>query len=704
MADDYKQGTRPMTVSTPLGPDKLLLVGFEGTEQISGLFSFRLDLIAANSNSKDIKFDALLGQELTVSMRIQNESPQDTEAKVRYFRGICRRFEQGNRDLEFTSYRAEIVPPFWLTTRIAQCRIFQQMSVPDILKKVLTGLKVDYQLQGTFEKREYCVQYRETDFNFACRLMEEEGIFYFFKHTKDAHELVIANSAAANPDVPGVTKVQWNVVEGRERELRHVHEWVKRQEVRSGKFSLWDHSFQRPDENFESKKSTLGSVAVGKVTHKLQVAGNETFEIYDYPGGFAQRFDGIDKGGGEQAGELGKISPDGVRTVELRMQAETLAGLVIEGSSNCNQFTSGHKFTLEKHFDAEGRYILTSVHHVAHGGNKYRSGDDAQFVYSNSFTCIPDALPFRPQRTTPKPCVMGSQTAVVVGPAGEEIFTDKYGRVKVQFPWDRASKADADSSCWLRVGTAWAGKQWGAIHIPRVGHEVIVQFLEGDPDAPIIIGSVYNAATMPPYTLPDEKTKSGIKSNSSIGSGGFNEIRFEDKKGSEQVFLHAEKDQDIQVKNDRKETIGNDRHLHVKNNKHEKVDADRHEAVTGSHFEKISTDRNVDVGGKEAVHIAGSQSVGVGGDMVVEVSGKMSQKVSGKIYISASGDLVIESSSNITLKVGGSSIAIDASGVGIAAPQIKSEATGAIQSKAGGPIQSEASGSHTIKGATVMIN
>jgi len=693
-----------MTVSTPLGPDKLLLVGFEGTEQISGLFSFRLDLIAANSNSKDIKFDALLGQELTVSMRIQNESPQDTEAKVRYFRGICRRFEQGNRDLEFTSYRAEIVPPFWLTTRIAQCRIFQQMSVPDILKKVLTGLKVDYQLQGTFEKREYCVQYRETDFNFACRLMEEEGIFYFFKHTKDAHELVIANSAAANPDVPGVTKVQWNVVEGRERELRHVHEWVKRQEVRSGKFSLWDHSFQRPDENFESKKSTLGSVAVGKVTHKLQVAGNETFEIYDYPGGFAQRFDGIDKGGGEQAGELGKISPDGVRTVELRMQAETLAGLVIEGSSNCNQFTSGHKFTLEKHFDAEGRYILTSVHHVAHGGNKYRSGDDAQFVYSNSFTCIPDALPFRPQRTTPKPCVMGSQTAVVVGPAGEEIFTDKYGRVKVQFPWDRASKADADSSCWLRVGTAWAGKQWGAIHIPRVGHEVIVQFLEGDPDAPIIIGSVYNAATMPPYTLPDEKTKSGIKSNSSIGSGGFNEIRFEDKKGSEQVFLHAEKDQDIQVKNDRKETIGNDRHLHVKNNKHEKVDADRHEAVTGSHFEKISTDRNVDVGGKEAVHIAGSQSVGVGGDMVVEVSGKMSQKVSGKIYISASGDLVIESSSNITLKVGGSSIAIDASGVGIAAPQIKSEATGAIQSKAGGPIQSEASGSHTIKGATVMIN
>jgi type VI secretion system secreted protein VgrG len=686
MAEEYTQGTRPMTVSTPLGPDKLLLVGFEGTEQISGLFSFRLDLIAPNSTK--VEFGKLLGQEFVVTMQIQNEDPQSTEAKVRYFRGICRRFEQGNRDQEFTTYRAEIVPPLWVTTRTAQCRIFQQVSVPDILKKVLTGLQVDYQLDGAFEKREYCVQYRETDFNFACRLMEEEGIFYFFKHAKDKLEMVVGNSARVHPDVDGVKKVHWNVEEGKHREMRHIHEWVKRQEMRSGKYALWDHSFQRPDDNFESKKNTLGSVAVGKVTHKLETGGNEKFEIYDFPGEFAQRFDGIAKGGGEQAGEPGKISPDGARTVELRMQAETVAGLVVEGSSNCNQFTSGHKFTLEKHFDAEGRYILTSVHHIAHGGNAYRSGEGSEFVYSNSFTCIPDGLPFRPQRVTPKPCVMGAQTALVVGPSGEEIFTDKYGRVKVQFFWDRASAADANSSCWLRVGTPWAGKQWGAIHIPRIGHEVIVQFLEGDPDAPIIIGSVYNANTMPPYTLPDEKTKSGIKSNSSIGSGGFNEIRFEDKKGSEQVFLHAEKDQDIQVKNDRKETIGNDRHLHVKNNKHEKVDADRHETVSGSHFEEVTTDRNVTVGGKEAVKITASQSVGVGGDMVVEIKGDMSQKVSGKIYISASGDLVIESSSNITLKVGGSSIAIDASGVGIAGPQIKS-AAGAV---------------NTISGATVKIN
>ena len=675
-----------MTVSTPLGADKLLLMGFEGTEEISQLFSFRLDLIATNDTK--IEFDKLLGQELTVTMQIQNEDPQSTDAKVRYFRGICRRFEQGNRDKEFTSYRAEIVPQFWFTTRIARSRIFQQITVPDILKKVLVGLKVDYNLQGTFEKREYCVQYRETDFNFACRLMEEEGIFYFFKHTKDALEMVVANTASAHVNVSGVTKVRWDVEEGKHRELRHVHDWVKRQEVRSGKFSLRDQSFQRPDDNFESKKNTLGSVSVGTVTHKLEVGGNDKFELYDYPGEFSQRFDGIDKGGGEQAGELGKISTDGTRTVELRMQAETLAGLLIEGNSNCNQFTSGHKFTLEKHFDAEGGYILTSVHHIAHGGNKYRSGDDSEFVYSNSFTCIPDALPFRPQRTTPKPCIMGAQTAVVVGPAGEEIFTDKYGRVKVQFPWDREGKADANSSCWLRVGTSWAGKQWGAIQIPRIGHEVIVQFLEGDPDAPIIIGSVYNAASMPPYKLPDEKTKSTIKSLSSKGGDGFNEMRFEDKKGSEQVFIHAEKDLDIRVKNDRMETIMHDRHLQVKNNKHEKVDADRHETIGKSHFEKITTDRHVDVGGKEAVHITGSQSVGVDGDVIEEVGGEFSQKVTGKATIKVTGDVLIESAATITLKVGGSTIKISSSQIEIKSTMVKVDG----------------SASTVIKGGTVAIN
>ena len=704
-----------MRLSTSLGPDKLLLMGFEGTEQVSGLFSFRLDLIATNSTK--VEFDKLLGQELVVTMQIQNEDPQSTEAKVRYFRGICRRFEQGNRNQEFTSYRAEIVPQFWLLTRIAQSRIFQQLSVPDILKKVLTGLKVDYQLDGTFEKREYCVQYRETDFNFACRLMEEEGIFYFFKHTKDAHEMVVGNSARVHPDVDGVTKVQWDVEEGQHRELRHVHEWVKRQEVRSGKCVLWDHSFHLPDKDLESKKNTLGSVAVGKVTHKLEVAGNDKFEIYDYPGEFAQRFDGIDKGGGEQPSELQKIFQDGPRTVELRMQAETMAGLVVEGASNCNQFTSGHKFTLEKHFDAEGRYILTSVHHIAHGGNTYRTGDGGQFVYSNSFTCIPDALPFRPQRTTPKPCVMGAQTAVVVGPAGEEIFTDKYGRVKVQFHWDRASKADADSSCWLRVGTAWAGKNWGAIHIPRIGHEVIVQFLEGDPDAPIIIGSVYNASAMPPYKLPDHKTMSTLKSLSTIGGGGFNEIRLEDKKGNEQIFMHAEKDEDIRVKHDAKEWIGNDRHLIVDKgsqyewvktkDKHSIVKGDRLSKTEGDVGETIKGDRAVTISKSDNLSVTGVRSAKVDGDENLKVGGAFNLGVAKKISIKTDDDLhgkagknyameasqaihikagttlIIEAGTQISLKVGGNFIDIGPAGVSIKGTMVMINSGGAAGSGGG---------------------
>ena len=679
MPEEYKQANRPMSVSTPLGPDKLLLVGFEGTEQISGLFSFRLDLIAPNVGAKEIKFDQVLGQELTVKMLMQ-AADGSTTPEYRYFSGICHRFQQGDRDTVFTSFQAEIVPKFWLTTRVAQSRIFQQLSVPDILKKVLTGLDVEYKIEGTFEPRDYCVQYRETDFNFACRLMEEEGIFYFFKHAEGSHKLVIANTAASHADVPGVTKVQWEVAEREDREMKHVHEWAKRQEIRSGKYALWDHSFELPDNNLESKKNTLESVAVGTVTHKLKVAGNENFEIYDYPGEYSQRFDGISSSGGEQAGNVAKITPDGKRTVELRMQAETLAGLVIEGSSNCNQFTSGHKFTLEKHFDAEGKYILTSVHHVATAGNAYRSGDGDDATYSNTFTCIPDALPFRPQRTTPKPCVMGAQTAVVVGPAGDEIFTDKYGRVKVQFPWDRESKADANSSCWLRVGTPWAGKNWGAIHIPRIGHEVIVQFLEGDPDSPIIIGSVYNASTMPPYKLPDNKTMSGIKSLSSLKGAGFNEIRFEDKKGEEQVFIHAEKNQDIRVKNDRFETIVNNRHLLVKKDKFEHVENNRDEVVDSDHKEKIGKDRHLKVVGKEAKDVGGSLSLTVTGLVSEVFKADHSEGTTGKYSLKAA-DVVIEGTSSVTIKVGGSSISIDASGITIDSPktEVKGSATVKIQ-------------------------
>jgi type VI secretion system secreted protein VgrG len=330
------------------------------------------------------------------------------------------------------------------------------------------------------------------------------------------------------------------------------------------------------------------------------------------------------------------------------MQAETVAGLVIQGSSNCNNFASGHKFTLAKHFDAEGDYLLTSVQHSAQLATAFRSGDEGEFRYSNTFTCIPMALPFRPQRATPKPCVMGVQTAIVVGPPGEEIFTDKYGRVKVQFPWDRASQADANSSCWLRVATASAGNGWGSIHIPRIGHEVIVQFIEGDPDAPIIIGSVYNAGAMPPYKLPDEKTKSTLKSNTTPGGGAFNEIRFEDKAGEEQIFIHAAKQRDLRVTKDNLEYIGENEHLIVVKDRHKQVKGDEHNEIVGCINEKVGETHSVKIGQNWQQRVGSNAALEAGAEIHLK-----------------SANIVIEATAMVTLKSGSAFITVSPAGVAI---------------------------------------
>jgi type VI secretion system secreted protein VgrG len=507
----YLQADRPMTVKTPLGEDDLLLVGLSGQETISQLFNFQLELLAENKT--DIAFEKLLGQKITVTMRLPGD-------KMRFFSGICSRLSECERNTVFTVYRMEVVPRFWLLTRKYRSRIFQHSTVPDILKKVLEGLDVAYEIQGTFQPRDYCVQYRETDFHFASRLMEEEGIYYFFKHTADGHKMVVANTPQSHADLPDYKDLTIEEIGGGKRDEDLVFSWEKTQELRSGKVLLWDHSFELPHKHLEADKNILDSVNVGTVAHKLKVGGNDALEYFEYPGEYAQRFDGIDKSGGEQAGEMQKIFEDNKRTAGLRMQQEEVNSLNISASSRCRALTPGFKFNLKAHFNADGQYLLTSVQHSARLGG-YRS-DMSEWEYHNNFQCIPVALPFLPTRITPKPVIHGTQTAVVVGPSGEEIFTDKYGRVKVQFHWDRDGKYDADSSCWVRVASNWAGRNWGAISIPRIGHEVVVAFQEGDPDQPLIVGSVYNADMMPPYKLPGEKTKSTVKSDSSVGHGGFN--------------------------------------------------------------------------------------------------------------------------------------------------------------------------------------
>ena len=544
----YGQLDRPIAATTPLGEDVLLLNGFRGQEGISQLFDFQLDLLAEATT--DIKFEKLLGQNVTLEMRLVND-------EKRYFNGIIKRFTQGGRtDAGFIHYGAELVPTIWLLTKNVRSRIFQHLSIPDILKNVFAGYDAMYEIATAFKPRDYCVQYRESDFDFASRLMEEEGIYYFFKHTASGHKLVVTDHST--PTIPGQSSIIYEELQGGVREDVRVLGWEKSQELRSGEYTLWDHYFEVPSRNLEARQKTIETVAVGKVYHKLKVGGNDKLEIYDYPGGYAQRFDSTDAGGQPQRTQIHNISEDSARTVKIRMEQETVAGLEIRGRSNCGQFTAGHKFTLTRHFNADGPYLLTRVEHDAHLGGNYRSDAVLPFRYENQFTCIPSALRFRPQRLTRRPAIPGVQTAMVVGQAGEEVFVDRFGRIKVQFYWDREGKKDSQSSCWLRVAQIWAGKGWGAFFWPRIGQEVVVSFEEGDPDQPLIVGSVYNGDNLPPFKLPTGKNFGGIKSASVHGNAreNYNGIVFVDEKGQEHLAIHSERHLVMNAESDKSFSAG----------------------------------------------------------------------------------------------------------------------------------------------------
>jgi len=668
MAPDYSTEHRYLYLDTPV--EGLLLTGFTGHEAISELFYFDLDLRATNRTN--IEFDKLLGQKTGFGLEVSDLGDK------RPFHGIATRFTQFARDKEFTHYRMRVEPQFWLLTQRVRSRIFQHISVIDILKKVLDGLDVAFEIQGTFHPRDFCVQYRESDFDFASRLMEEEGIYYFFKFSEEGHTLVLANTPQSHADVPGESKLIYDEVQGGTRDEERVSAWEKEQDLRSGKYTVWDHSFQLPNKNLEAERTVIESVQAGKVTHKLKIAGNEKLEVYEYPGGYASRFDGIDKSGGDKPADLQKIFDDNKRVAGIRMQQLETPMLEIRGASSYRQMIPGYKFTLDRHFNADGSYVIVSANHEAYEGS-FRSTDanEVENHYGNSFTCIPAALPFRPARRTARPFIHGCQTAIVSGPSGEEIFTDKYGRVKVQFHWDREGQGDADSSCWIRVGTNWAGKNWGGISIPRIGQEVIVEFLEGDPDRPIVIGSVYNADMMPSYELPAAKIRSGLKSRSSPGGGGFNEIRMDDTKNSEQVFINAQYDMDLRVGHDCRDTIGNDLHCITGQDYYEEVGRDCHIKTARDYIHDIGRDVHQTIGGKAAHLVGESCSLKVGGDMIASVGGNMSASVAANLVIKAGANIVLEGGSGITIKGPGGHVTIDASGVTIVGMLVKINSGGA---------------------------
>jgi type VI secretion system secreted protein VgrG len=462
-AEVSAQNQRGTLTLTAPGGRTLPIALLEGEERISRLFHFTLDIPTSDPNA--ISFDAVLGQALTVSLTLQNEP-------TRYFNGIASRVSQGSSD-NLIQYRVEVVPQLWLLTKTSGSRAFQDMSVPEIVRRVLNerGISFQLNLQSTYPPRDFVLQYRETDFNFISRLMEEEGMFYFFHHDAGGHTLILADTPESHPDVPGALTVRFGT--------DAVTEWTKTQELRSGKSTLRDYHFTVPGDDFQVSAELPGTVPVGTAIHRLQTPVTRKLEIYDWPGEYAQRFDGIAPGTGAA------ILQEGARTVGLRSQEEAAQAIVIQGRSVVASLTSGHKFTLSGHVNANGAYVLTGVSHSA----RVEPGNN-RTTYSNTFFCIPAALSFRPARTTPRPVVAGPQTAVVTGPGGSEIFTDKYGRVKVQFHWDREGRQDENSSTWIRVGTVHSG---GTFAPPKIGDEVIVGFLEGDPDQPIVLGTVPNA-------------------------------------------------------------------------------------------------------------------------------------------------------------------------------------------------------------------
>jgi type VI secretion system secreted protein VgrG len=593
----YTQEGGLFRIDTPLGKDVLLLRGFKGTEGISRLFRFELDLLSEDSS---ISFPDIVGKNVTISLK-------QPDGSYRYLNGIISRFAQQATEEQFTSYSAEMVPWLWFLTRNADCRIFQNKTIPDIITQVFSDLGFnDYSnsLQGSYDPREYCVQYRESDFNFVSRLMEEYGIFYFFKHEQGKHTLVLADASTAHSPCPGQSSIRYVTVSGGPQE-DVITGWQIEQELRTGKYSLEDYNFQTPSTNLMVNEPTV-----------YEVGGNSKFEIYDYPGEY------LTKGAGESL-------------ARVRMQEEEAEHLVAHGMSQCRMFVSGYKFTLEEHprKDMNTDYVLTEMQHTA-VTDAYPSSRPAEGEsYSNTFTCIPLSVPFRPLRVTPRPTVKGLQPAVVTGPSGEEIYSDKYGRVKVQFFWDRLGKKNENSSCWIRVSQPWAGKNWGAVFLPRIGQEVIVDFLESDPDQPLITGRVYNAEQMPPYMLPDMQTRSTFQSRSSKGGGtpNYNEIRFEDLMGSEQIFINAEKDMDHRVENDSREYIGNNRHLIVSASQLELVKTDKHLHVVGKQNEKIESDKSLLVGGNCMESITGDHSVNISGDRKESITGDDSRSVTGDV-------------------------------------------------------------------------
>ena len=592
------QTYREIQVTSVLGADVLLFRRMQAREGLSQLSEYQLELF---SERVDLNIDDLLATQMSIAVDLPTGGS-------RYFSGHVSQFAFTGRQGRYATYTAVLRPWLWFLSLASDCRIFQGLSVPQILKQVFAPYSIadvdTTGLSASYAALAYCVQYRESDFNFVSRLMEREGIYYYFKSAAGRHTLVLADAYGAHSPAAGYAQVPY-----RPGASEAIHDWRMSAEVQPGGYTLQDFDFERPSANLLAKSVLAGSYPQSRHEH------------YDYPGKYTERKDGE------------SFARTLIQSLHTGAQRAT-------GMTRARGLFPGALMTLTEHPRSEqnAQYLLLEARYEL-SSDTYEPAppENSAPVMTCEFVALSSQQQFRAPCLSRKPLMHGPQTAIVVGKQGEEIWTDKYGRIKVQFHWDREGQRDENSSCWVRVAQGWAGKRWGSLYTPRIGQEVVVSFLEGDPDQPLVTGSVYNADTMPPCTLPENATRSTIKSHSSKGGGGYNELRFEDKKGAEQVFLHAQKNLDQRVLKDSLDWVGGDRHSKVDQDLREQVGGDRHSAVGGHRHEKAG----------------GDVSMAAQANMIINGGLKTGVTAGQDIYIKGGDNVVIEAGTAITLKVGG---------------------------------------------------
>ena len=622
--------THRMTLKSDLG-DTLLPASLSGGEQLGKLFSYQLKLLSKDSA---VALIDLLGSSMTVTFTADGYS--------RYFNGMVSEISQTGfesfSEHRYAEYSVTLVPKAWLLLHKVDCRIYANMSVPDIVKAVLAEIgysDVKLSLSASYPQREYCVQYREDYFNFISRLMEQEGIYYFFQHTDGVHTMVLADSLGAHAATSGFGELPYRpqAVNGRAAQEVSVTDFASARSVQTTKYSLTDYDPLKP------KTSLLGTETISNADDNHTVPGLESF---DFPGDH-------------------EVAAAGTHYAQVRLEAINVPQSQCSGSTNACGLLTGALFTLQKFPRAElnKEYLVTgSTVHIENASTI--SGDSDGELFLCNFSAIRSAQPFRTMPTATKPMIVGLQTAVVAGSdTAEDISVDKYGRIQVTFHWNKPDKKNAHISCPVRVASSWAGQSWGGVSIPRVGQEVVISFLEGDPDRPLVIGSVYNATNMPPYSLPDNRTQSGIKSRSLLGGADdFNEIRFEDKLGSEELFLHAQKDMREEVENDHFVDIDHDETVNIKNDQTENIKHDRKLTVGNDDKLDVTGNGTTTIGqkfklsaGTEIELVTGASSIVMKSDGTIEIKG-VTIKVTGSASVKVEGQAEVGIKAGATMDIG----------------------------------------------------